>query len=113
MAINEKYGVVVIKKTEIYQLLKVPDGADQLDIANLFQETELTRFSQPNFISEVALHQVLNDTYFANQFSLHNSGQVFTDGNSGRSDADIDAPDAWGVTQGNANIVIAEDENRY
>lgn len=107
VAINEKYGVVVIKKTEIYQLLRVPDGADALEIANLYQETGLTRFSQPNFISEVELHQVPNDTYFANQFSLHNTGQVFTDGHAGTSDADIDAPEAWGVTQGNANIVIA------
>ena len=107
MELNEKHGVVVIKETEIYRLLKVPDGADALEIANLYQETGLTRFSQPNFISDVELHQVPNDTYFANQFSLHNTGQVFTDGHSGTSDADIDAPEAWAVTQGNNNIVIA------
>lgn len=107
MELNEKHGVVVIKKTEIYRLLKVPDGSDALEIANLYQETGLTRFSQPNFISDVELHQVPNDTYFANQYSLHNTGQVFTDGHSGTSDADIDAPEAWAVTQGNNNIVIA------
>tara|TARA_R110000822_G_C15329237_1_gene494444 strand:- start:2686 stop:3222 length:537 start_codon:yes stop_codon:yes gene_type:complete len=42
MELNEKHGVVVIKKTEIYRLLKVPDGSDALEIANLYQETGLT-----------------------------------------------------------------------
>ncbi len=106
--LHEKYGVEVVKTTDLYQLLKVPDGADALQIANMYQETGSTRFSHPNFYSKVERDQVIpNDTYFANQFSLNNTGQVFTDGHSGTNDADIDAPEAWTMSTGSSNIIIA------
>jgi subtilisin family serine protease len=106
--LNKRFGIEIIKTTDIYQLLKVPAGSDALEIANLYQESGLTRFSYPNFICEIKLHQVIpNDSYFVNQFSLHNTGQVFTDGHSGTVDADIDAPEAWSITKGNNNIIIA------
>ncbi len=106
--LHEKYGVEVVKTTDIYQLLKVQNGMDALQIANMYQESGLTRFSHPNFICKEELYQVIpNDTYFANQFSLNNTGQVFTDGHSGTNDADIDAPEAWIMSTGNNNIIIA------
>ena len=106
--LHQKYGVKVIKTTDIYQLLKVPSGMDALQIANIYQETGLTHFSHPNFYSKVELHQVIpNDTYFVNQFSLNNTGQVFTDGHSGTNDADIDAPEAWAMSTGSNDIIIA------
>lgn len=106
--LHEKYGVEVVKTTDLYQLLKVPNGMDALQIANIYQESGLTRFSHPNFYSKVELHQVIpTDTYFVNQFALNNTGQVFTDGHSGTVDADIDAPEAWSMTTGNNNIIIA------
>jgi subtilisin family serine protease len=106
--LHKKFEVKVVKTTEINQLLKVPVGSDALEIANKYQETGLIRFSYPNFICEMELHQVIpNDPYFINQFSLHNTGQVFTDGHFGTTDADIDAPEVWTITQGNNNIIIA------
>jgi len=106
--LHKKYSVEVVKKTDLYQLIKVPNGHDALEIANKYQESGLTRFSHPNFISKVELHQQIpNDPYFANQFSLNNTGQVFTDGHWGANDADIDAPEAWTLTQGSNNIIIA------
>lgn len=106
--LHKKYEVVVVKTEDIYQLLKVPAGSDALEIANKYQESGLTRFSHPNFISDVELHQAMpNDSYFVNQFSLHNTAQVFTDGHFGTVDADIDAPEAWSITRGNNNVIIA------
>ena len=106
--LHQIYNVEIIKTTKIYQLLKVDINLSALEIANAYQESGLVRFSQPNFISDIELHQALpNDTYFANQFSLHNTGQVFADGHSGTIDADIDAPEAWGITTGNNGIIIA------
>jgi len=106
--LHKKYGVEVVKTTELYQLIKVPDGSDAMEIANVYQESGLTRFSHPNFISDIELHQVIpNDPYFINQFSLNNTGQVFTDGHWGTNDADIDAPEAWTITQGDNDIIIA------
>ena len=50
-----------------------------------------------------------NDTYFDNQFYLHNTGQLFNsrENHSGTADADIDALEAWNITRGNSNITIA------
>ena len=42
-----------------------------------------------------------------NQITLNNTGQVFTDGHHGNADADIDAPEAWAMTIGCNNILIA------
>ncbi len=68
----------------------------------------MTRFSHPNFICDVVTYQAFpNDPYFANQFSLHNTGQVFTDGHFGAVDADIDAPEVWAITRGADNIIVA------
>tara|TARA_R110002096_G_scaffold434606_1_gene656863 strand:+ start:2724 stop:5210 length:2487 start_codon:yes stop_codon:yes gene_type:complete len=105
--LHQKHKVKIVKSTKIYQLLKIDVGSNVLEIANAYQESGLTRFSQPNFISDVELHGIPNDTYFANQFSLHNTGQVFADGHSGTADADIDAPEAWDISTGSSNIVIA------
>ncbi|MFM7855488.1 MAG: S8 family serine peptidase, partial [Flammeovirgaceae bacterium] len=47
-----------------------------------------------------------NDPYFANQFTLNNTGQVFNDGHFGTADADIDGPEAWALTAG-GNVLVA------
>jgi subtilisin family serine protease len=47
-----------------------------------------------------------NDPYFQFQVALHNTGQTFN-GHTGTPDADIDAPEAWDITHGSSNIVIA------
>jgi hypothetical protein len=43
-----------------------------------------------------------NDQYFTHQWGLHNTGQY-----NGYVDADIDAPEAWCITQGSSNSMIA------
>jgi uncharacterized delta-60 repeat protein len=49
------------------------------------------------------LGQVIpNDTYFANQWHLNNTGQ-----SGGTAGADINAPEAWEITTGDPNIIVA------
>jgi len=43
-----------------------------------------------------------NDEYWAEQWHLHNTGQY-----GGTPDADINAPEAWEITTGDPNIVVA------
>ena len=43
-----------------------------------------------------------NDTHFGEQWGLHNIGQEW-----GMIDADIDAPEAWDVTMGSGDVVVA------
>lgn len=45
-----------------------------------------------------------NDTYFSNQWSLNNDGSYNA---SAVADADIDMPEAWGITQGSSSIIVA------
>jgi subtilisin family serine protease len=104
----KKFGLIILKTTDTYLLLKVPKGVDVLDVANQYQESGLVEFAQPNFIVEIEKHQqvIPNDPYFANQFTLNNTGQVFNDGHFGTADADIDGPEAWALTAG-GNILVA------
>ncbi len=48
-----------------------------------------------------------NDTYFNKQWYLHNEGQGTNDAKSTTVDADIDAPEAWEITKGSQNVIIA------
>jgi subtilisin family serine protease len=102
------FDTEVVKTTKIYQKLRVKKGVDALKVANKIYESGLVEFSTPNFISYPELHQIIpNDTYFSKQITCHNTGQTFTDGHSGTNDADIDAPEAWGITTGCSDIVVA------
>ena len=60
---------------------------------------------EPNYIKIPAF--IPNDTYFSKQIAFHNAGQVYNDRHSGTNDADIDAPEAWDITTGCSDIIIA------
>lgn len=107
-SIHKRNNVKTIKIDKIYQLLKVKQSADALSIANNYQESGLVVYSHPNFYAKIETYQTIpNDEYFNMQFYLHNTSQVFNDGHSGLTDADIDATEAWSITKGDNNIVIA------
>jgi len=106
-SINSYHGLELIQKTKLHNLYRVTEG-NPLQIANLYQEGGLVEFSHPNFISKITLHQqsIPNDPYFSNQFYLNNTGQTFN-GHTGKMDADIDAPEAWAITEGDNDIIVA------
>ena len=57
-------------------------------------------YAEPNYIVHTAL--LPNDVNFSKLYGLHNTGQT-----GGTSDADIDAAEAWDITTGSSNVVIA------
>lgn len=57
-------------------------------------------YAQPNYIKRIAT--VPGDPGFGALWGLHNTGQT-----GGAPDADIDAPEAWDLTTGSDEIVIA------
>lgn len=57
-------------------------------------------YAEPDFI--VHATTTPNDTRFAEQWSLNNTGQT-----SGTADADIDAPEAWALTTGSNSVIVA------
>lgn len=58
-------------------------------------------------VNSIITQYIPNDEYFIHQWNLHNTGQECNDGNFGTPDADIDAPEAWSITKGNPNVVVA------
>lgn len=103
---NKQYGVEISKPISFLAngyLLKITNPVDYniLQIANQYYESGKVVFSHPDFIIEHQLKFTPNDQYFPNQWHLNNTGQ------SGIADEDIDAVEAWDLTQGDTNLIIA------
>jgi subtilisin family serine protease len=77
-------------------------GADALAMANRYHDSELTLYSQPNFVRLLKPAFVPNDPLFPQQWALRNTGQ-----GGGTSGQDIHAVSAWDISRGSANITIA------
>ena len=101
-AMNATYGVEIVTEIDILgndYLLNATSaaGSSALDLANLYEQSPLTSFSTPNFLApnrDAAFFP--NDELFPTQWHLDNM-----------SDADIDAPEAWDITTGSPNTLIA------
>ncbi len=80
------------------------------DADNVFQAVEklkqadIIEWAVPNvaFQPQLLGQVIPNDTYFPKQWHLNNTGQ-----SGGTPDADIDAPEAWEITTGDPNIIVA------
>ena len=108
--LQEKYGTKLVEQTYVFQVLSVPKDMDPIEIANLYYESGLTEFATPSFYNYIVLNQnqiIPNDTYFPYQITLNNTGQTINDGHTGTPDADIDAPEAWEISTGNSDVVVA------
>lgn len=106
--LHRSLAVSVKESKKYYDILSVAIHGDALAIANRYQESGLVKYAHPNFLSKVeTLGYIPNDEFFNKQFALHNTGQTLNDGHVGTVDADVDAPEAWNITKGSPNIVIA------
>jgi subtilisin family serine protease len=60
-------------------------------------------YAEPNYIVRALQNLTIpNDPQFSRQWNLHNTGQ-----GGGAPGADIRAPEAWSLTTGSANVVVA------
>jgi serine protease len=80
--------------------LKVYDWSKIIDISNKIYESGLVEYCHPNFITEIVKHQV--DPLYADQYYLNNTGQF-----GGTAGIDINAPEAWNISQGLRNVRVA------
>ena len=86
-----------------------------LEIANQIAQLPEVEFAEPGMVTTVKLHYIPNDPGFEYCWGLHNTGQDFNvtdpDGTMytvyGIPDVDMDAPEAWDITHGDASIVVA------
>lgn len=80
--------------------LKLPDDVSVEEAIEYYRNDPDVEYAEPNYI--VRISATPNDSNFDNLWGLHNTGQ-----SGGTPDADIDAPEAWDLTTGSADVVIA------
>ncbi|MEA5569179.1 S8 family serine peptidase [Anabaena sp. UHCC 0399] len=86
-------------------LLKITDisSMNALGISNAYAQSKLVQFAHPNFVRVIDYRESIpSDRLFNNQWHHRNTGL-----SSGTPDADVDTSQAWDITTGSANTVIA------
>ncbi len=84
--------------------VKVKQGMSVEDAIAKYSNNPLVDYVEPNYVLHADVFP--NDPSFPELWGLHNTGQM-VDWTWGTYDADTDAPEAWDITTGNSNIVIA------
>ncbi len=103
------HGISVKKKMEFTEdeyLLEVScDNADSVFAAvEQLGQSSMVKWAGPNIAFQPLLsgQMIPNDEYFSKQWHLHNTGQT-----GGTPNADVNAPEAWEITAGDPDIVVA------
>lgn len=81
---------------------RIPAG-DSLEAAlDDYQKLSGVLYAEPNGITRITT--LIPDDLDGRQWALNNTGQAPA---NGTADADVDAPEAWGVTTGSQDVIIA------
>ena len=104
---NRRRRVTVVRQSpwsaQEYTLrITDPLERDVIDVANAYYESDLTEWSEPNFLTEIRKGFLSNDPLLGNQWHLENTGQ-----GGGTVGEDVHAQEAWDNTTGDPGIVIA------
>jgi thermitase len=104
---NQAFGVII--KREMPNLFNtyILNAANKTEeevirLANLYKESGLANYSHPDFIRTFKQFSPPNVHIFDEQWALENTGQ-----NGGIAGQDININEAWSLTQGSPNIIIA------
>ncbi len=69
-----------------------------------YRSNPAVEYAEPNYL--YWLKTIPNDARFGSLWGLHNTGQA-VNGTAGSPDADIDAPEAWDISTGSPNVIVA------
>lgn len=95
--LNKKYGVGIVAKDDLgpnSYLLQVTSKTkqDALDLANIYHESELTEYAEPDWIYKLKkLRPPVNDPHYADQWALDK----------------MNVPQAWYINRGRSSLKIA------
>ncbi|HWR83248.1 MAG TPA: S8 family serine peptidase, partial [Candidatus Deferrimicrobium sp.] len=89
---------------ETFHHVKLGKGVNVEDALAKYRQSPAVEYAEPNYIHQ--LTAIPNDTQFTSLWGLHNTGQN-VNGSAGAADVDIDAPEAWDLTTGSSNVIIA------
>ncbi|MDX1707267.1 MAG: S8 family peptidase, partial [Desulfobacterales bacterium] len=88
-----------------YQQVQLPEGTDIDEALEIYLEDPDVEHAEPNYVVSADIAPP-DDSYFNRLWGLHNTGQN-VNGTNGTNDADIDALEAWDVTTGSSDVVVA------
>ncbi|MEW6417168.1 MAG: S8 family serine peptidase [Nitrospirota bacterium] len=99
--LNNALGAVKIKEIEHIGVhrIKLPHKMSVEDAVKYYKAEPDVEYAEPNYIVKKAT--IPNDPDFSKLWGLNNTGQI------GTTDADIDAPEAWDITTGSNDVIIA------
>lgn len=83
------------------QVVELPEDMSVERALDLYKRNPNVLYAEPNLIYKLD-QTIPDDTLFPEMFGLHNEGQT-----GGLADADIDAPEAWDITQGSPDVIVA------
>ena len=86
-----------------YYSLDVADIQQVTTVANQLYESGLVAWAHPDFYAKKTLY---NDPLYGEQFQMNNTGQVI-DRFQSLADIDCNAPEAWNITTGDPNLIVA------
>ena len=98
---NDKTNILKKHGLDMIYLLKLPDNSDVNKMVSKYNENPDVDYAEPNYKVYVDA-TIPDDSYFSLLWGMHNTGQ-----SDGTVDADIDALEAWGITTGSSDIVVA------
>ncbi len=84
--------------------LKLPEGLTVEQALGVFRSDPAVIYAEPNYYYSATV--MPSGDIFGLLWGLHNSGQT-VDETEGTPDADIDAPEAWEITTGSSEVVVA------
>jgi serine protease len=103
---HKAVGATVKKKSVSVQgleLVKLPANMKMKDAIVQYMSDPNVDYAEPNYIKKYHGSAIPDDTYFFQQWALHNTGQYA----GGTPGADIKAPEAWDITPGDGKVIIA------
>ena len=93
-------GVKVFQSVDGLVVIRLPDDLSVEAARALARTMDGVAYAEPNYI--VSTQLVPNDLQFSTMWGLNNTGQT-----GGTADADIDAPEAWDITTGSSDLIVA------
>ncbi len=103
---REKSGFTKIKtyKKIDTRLIKIPKDMDVQQALEIYRKDPNVEYAEPNYLRH--LFMAPNDPRYTYDWGLNNYGQTINN-KTGTVDADIDAPEAWDISTGSADVVVA------
>jgi subtilisin family serine protease len=102
--VHQAVGSSVVKRYSVVpglEHVKLTKGLSIQDAIQQYMANPDVEYAEPNYIRRAMT--IPNDTYFGNQWALHNTGTYA----GGTADADMDAPEAWDISTGSSSIIAA------